>query len=192
MKLDRREAITLASGLAALSAIPDRAEACATLTLPFSAAGKDRERMSHKFRALRQHWNNGSVEEFVRQHCALRVNLDIRSDVMGGRWGNANTLGLFHERFPKIVGDFSGQMFDPLQPILYSMAVFDAGPNPPPHHPSDLHCGRSDFPPSFVIAMGFKFDLSAKGSTLSGGDNIVTALTFRASLDFDQRFYRAT
>ncbi|MGL3819768.1 hypothetical protein [Sphingopyxis sp. R3-92] len=148
--------------------------------------------MSHKFEALRQHWNDGSIEEFVRKHCAPRVNLDIRSDVMGERWGNANTLGLFHERFPEIVGDFSGLMFDPLQPILYSMAVFNAGPNPPPYSPSDLRCGRSDFPPSFVVAMSFKFDLSAEGSTLGGGDNIVTALTFRASLDFDQSFYRTT
>ncbi|WP_144036739.1 hypothetical protein [Sphingopyxis witflariensis] len=190
MAWDRREAIALASGLVAASALTGRAEACAITTLPFSAMSIDRQRMSSKLEALRHHWNNNSIDKFFRQDCDPSVVVDFYVDGKGGRWGAANAIDLLHECFPKILGDFSGHMFDPFQPLVYSMAVFEKGSDTPPHPPGDLRCGRSDFPPVFVIAMGFKTDRGLQETTLSRGQEIVSGLTFRASLDFDQRFYR--
>ncbi|WP_326913284.1 hypothetical protein [Sphingopyxis chilensis] len=176
MAIDRREAIALTTGLVAASAVQTRAEACTQVTLMFSSTKRDNERMIEKFEALRRHWNEDTLDEFFSEHCISGIQAIYRLDGRGKYWGGAAPLAPLHDRYPKIIGDFSGYMFHPFFPAVYSMGAFEAGPNRPR---PDYNCGTGLWPPVLAVGMHFKVDRAASGATLSGGSKIVTGLMFQ-------------
>ena len=182
MLIKRREAITLATGIVIASAVGDAATACGKRPDPaFNSSQSDRNRMLGKLDAFRQHWNAGKLEQFLSTHCTKYVQVNFTIDGRGGNWKDPLEIARLHERYPKIISDFSGVMFDPMMPCIYSMAEFSMIPKPPRSEKEEiLLCGgRPGSVPVLAIYMRFKEKIGGKKNTLSDGHNIVEHLSLR-------------
>lgn len=182
MVLKRREALTLAAGIALAGATSDSANACSHKPLgPFKASRAEKSRMAAKIEALRSHWNAGTIEQFLRDHCSEYVQVNLFLDhSRGGNWREPlAALRMFRERHKRIVSAFPDTMFDPHRPHLFSIVEFEPPPVRPPGPDDEITACAGGPVSTFAIFMRFDTTGRSGKSVLVDGDRIISGISFR-------------
>ncbi len=182
MDLKRRDALALAAGVALAGAASESASACSRRPPgPFTATRAEKRWMAAKIDALRLHWNSGTIDRFLREHCTEQVRINLFVDRnKGGTWSEPlPALELFRERYKRINSAFPDIMIDPRRARLFSIIEFEPPLERPPGPDEEITLCASGPPFVFAISMGFEIAERARKSVLPGDDRIISAISFR-------------
>jgi hypothetical protein len=181
MHLERRQAIALAAGIAMAVGTSKEALACSRRPPPaFRPTNAEQDLMATQLDSLRRCWNDGKPDSFLEKHCIERAQLNYVVDGKGGNWADAAAaIQIFHRRYPRMISEFSGIMFDPLLPFLYAVAEFEEAPKVPVENEEITLCARAGMVPTFVIQMRFVESYYHGADRLPAEQPIVAQLSFR-------------
>lgn len=191
MELMRRDALTLAAGVAVAGTMSERALSCSQPPLgPFNASRTEKGRMTAKLEALRSHWNAGTIERFLSDHCSQYVEVNMFLDGKGGNWSDPlAALQMFHDRYKRVTSPFFGAMFDLRLPFLFSMAEFEPPPAVAPGPNDEIAlCGPNGPISTFAVFMRFEIEGRSRKAVLVDGDRIVAGLSFRENWQLGRWF----
>ncbi len=181
MQLERRQALALAAGIALSGGMSKDAFACSRRPPPaFRPTEIEQGRMLAQLELLRSCWNDGKPARFFERHCIDRAQLNYIVDGKGGNWNDAAVaIRAFHTRFPRMISDFTGIMFDPLLPFMYAVAEFEEAPKTSTEDDEIALCFRAGMVPAFVIQMRFVESYYRGADRLPSDKPIVDQLSFR-------------
>ncbi len=184
MIVERRQALALAVGMAVAGS--GTANACARTPPPvFKPTARERKRMVQYLKALQSHWNDGKTDRYLQEYCVEHVGINYILDGRGGNWRNAApALRLFQERYPKMMLDFSGIMFDPSLPFVYAIGEFDALPQ----HSEFIELCSRGAKPAFTIQMRFVERYEHDAPRLPADDRLIAQICFREHQHFINLF----
>lgn len=175
MIVERRQALALAVGMAVAGS--NTASACTRAPPPiFKPTARERSRMVQYLELLQSYWNDGKSGRYLEEYCVEHLSINYILDGRGGNWRDPiPAVRLFQERYPKMMLDFSGIMFDPSLPFIYAIGEFDAL-----HQPTELIelCSRGA-KPAFAIQMRFVESYEHDAPRLPADDRLVAQICFR-------------
>jgi len=184
MIVERRHALALAVGMAVAGS--GTAHACTRAPPPiFKPTARERRRMVQYLELLQSYWNDGKPGRYFEEYCVEYASLNYTLDGRGGSWRDPiPAVRPFHERYPTMMLDFSGIMFDPSLPFIYAIGEFEAL-----SQPTELIelCSRGA-KPAFAIKMCFVEAYERNAPRLPVDERLVAEISFREHVHFATLF----